>query len=92
MAFNLLNIVIYFNFETNITKKTSEIYIRNFDVISFFFKYDPKNKINYSIKKILKSSKILNFLLGFYKIKNKYNNDMRDKINNYYKKDTRYNM
>ena len=73
--------------KTNITKKTSEIYIRNFDVISFFFKYDPKNKINYSIKKILKSSKILNFLLGFYKIKNKYNNDMRDKINNYYKKD-----
>ena len=71
----------------HITKKKSEIYIRNFDVISFFFKYDPKNRINYSIKKRLKSSVILNFLLGLYKIKNRYDNFTTDIVNDYYKED-----
>lgn len=73
----------------NSTKKVKEVYIRNYDVFIFLFQFGLENKLKYGVKKILKRSKILNFLLGFKKIKSHYTNELINKINNYYKKDLR---
>jgi len=71
----------------NTSKIKNNTYYRNYDVISFLFKYKLQNKLNYKIFKMLNYSKILNFFMSFKKIESFYSEKMIKKVNNYYKND-----
>ena len=71
----------------HVTKKNNLIYIRNYDFSCFFAKNDPKNKFNFAIKKKLKHSRALNFILNFYKIRSTLTKGLSEKIDKYYYED-----